>query len=152
MSNPRFAYLLTWLLPVLSMAGPAADSNLPAPIISAPNEGLKYSLGSKQPLPLNISLARALSATKEEVTWHIVVLRADSSEGSDFDNEVAEFAGPLTSPQIGLSVVARLTPKWFIDHGGAGRYRLKTFLTRKLASGTATGPASAVTFEVVAPP
>jgi hypothetical protein len=130
----------------------------PAPVIEAPAPGTKFALEPGASLNLRVTLPNtpfgnaanlvAFAAASPEVEhWHIDVLRRGPGSSED---EASAFAGPLTALQFGEKIGKRLTAEWFGQHGGAGPYRIRAYLSQQGASGSSRGPAVSVDFDVVA--
>jgi len=130
----------------------------PAPVIEAPTKGAQFALEPGAALKLRIRLPNApfanaanivafAAASPEVESWHIDVLRRGPGASED---EASAYAGPLTALQFGEKVGRRLTTEWFEQHGGAGPYRIRAYLSQQVASGLQQGPAASVDFDVVA--
>lgn len=134
----------------------------PAPAIEAPKKGAQFALEPGARLYLRVTLpdkpfanaqniAAYAQATPYDERWHIDVMRRGTGAQSGFEDEVAAFAGPLTSLDIGGVAAKQLTTHWFEQHGGAGGYRIRAYLTQQLGSGTRVGAKVSVDFDVTPP-
>jgi hypothetical protein len=131
----------------------------PVPVIVAPVKDANFSLEPGARLYLRVTLpptpfanvkdiAAYAVATPYDERWHIDILRRGSGATSGFEDEVAAFAGPLTSLEFGSIVGQNLTTQWFEQHGGAGLYRIRVYLTQKVQAFTKAGAQVSVDFEV----
>jgi hypothetical protein len=132
----------------------------PAPVIVAPVKGTMFRLEPGARLYLRVTLpdtpfanakniAAYAIATPYDESWHIDVMRRGTGATSYVENEVAAFAGPLTSLEIGGIAGKQLTAQWFEQHGGVGPYRIRAYLTQQVQSGTRVGAKVSVDFDVL---
>jgi hypothetical protein len=149
---------------VVPKNGSGSDGSFPAPtpVIEAPKQNALFALEPGARLYLGVTLpdhpfgnakniAAYAMATPYEERWHIDVVRRGTGALSAFEDEVAAFAGPLTSLEIGAVAGKQLTTTWFEQHGGPGAYRIRAYLTQQVDSGTRTGPKVSVDFDVTPP-
>ncbi len=145
----------------LALAAPG-DSTFksPVPVFEAPAKGARFALEPGASLEVRVTLPdspfgkaanlAAFAATSPGIErWHIDVLRRGAAP--EEEEEISGYAGPLTALQFGDIVGKRLTTEWFEEHGGAGRYRLRAYLSQQVGDGLQYGPSVSVDFEVVAP-
>jgi hypothetical protein len=159
MNARRIALALAAAAPLVSAAPGDGTFKAPAPVIEAPASGARFALEAGASLELRIRLPDApfrnaanvaafAAASPEPVRWHIDVLRRGPGSSEE---EASAFAGPLTALRFGENVGKRMTAEWFGQHGGAGPYRIRTYLSQQVGGALNRGAATTVDFDVVAP-
>jgi hypothetical protein len=159
MNARRFALALAAAAPLVSAAPGDGTFKAPAPVIEAPAKGARFALEAGASLELRIRLPDApfgnaaniaafAAASPEQERWHIDVLRRGPGSSEE---EVSAFAGPLTALRFGENIGKRMTAEWFEQHGGAGPYRIRAYLSQQVGGALNTGAAATVDFDVVAP-